>query len=55
MATAAPTANLPGPACPVVVREAFLAGTEPEPCDEHREGVDYIVGWWMRLTGWVRR
>ena len=47
--------KLAGHACPVVVREAFLAGTEPEPCDEHREDVDHIVGWWMRLTGWVRR
>ncbi len=44
-----------GYSCPVVVREAFLAGTEPEPCDEHRGAVDHVVDWWKRLTDWWGR
>jgi penicillin-binding protein 1B len=43
--------------CPLVVREVFLSGTEPGPCDEH--GVAAIPGkvveWWRRLFGWRRR
>jgi penicillin-binding protein 1A len=42
-------------ACPIVVREAFLAGTEPPPCDEHSGVVDNVVDWWGRLMDWVRR
>jgi penicillin-binding protein 1B len=41
-------------ACPIVVRETFLAGTEPPPCDEHRGVVDHVVGGWNRLTDWLR-
>jgi penicillin-binding protein 1B len=43
--------------CPVVVREAFLAGTEPGPCDEHGIAVvpKRVVEWWQRLFGWLRR
>jgi hypothetical protein len=37
------------------VREAFLAGTEPPPCDEHSGVVDNVVDWWGRLMDWVRR
>jgi hypothetical protein len=37
-----------------VVRETFLAGTEPPPCDEHRGVVDHVVGGWNRLTDWLR-
>ncbi len=44
-----------GHACPVIVREVFLAGTEPAPCDEHRGVVDHVVDWWKRLTDWVGR
>ena len=42
-------------ACPVVVREAFLAGTEPPLCDEHRGVIDHVVDGWNRLTDWFRR
>jgi len=41
-------------ACPVVVREVFLTGTEPPPCDEHRGVVDHVIGGWNRLTDWLR-
>jgi len=42
-------------ACPVVVREAFLTGTEPPLCDEHRGVIDHVVDGWNRLTDWFRR
>ena len=42
-------------ACPVVVREAFLASTEPPLCDEHRGVIDHVVDGWNRLTDWFRR
>ena len=42
-------------ACPVVVREAFLAGTEPPLCDEHSGVIDHVVDGWNRLTDWFRR
>ena len=42
-------------ACPVVVREAFLTGTEPPLCDEHRGVIDHVVNGWNRLTEWFRR
>ena len=42
-------------ACPIVVREAFLAGAEPAPCDEHSGVVDGVVDWWGRVLDWVRR
>jgi penicillin-binding protein 1B len=42
-------------ACPVIVREAFLAGTEPPLCDEHRGVIDHVVNGWNRLTEWFRR
>jgi penicillin-binding protein 1B len=42
-------------ACPVVAREAFLAGTEPPLCDEHRGVIDHVVNGWNRLTEWFRR
>src|SRR5262249_6920600 len=41
--------------CPMVARETFLAGTEPEPCQEHGGVSDQIVDWWRRLRGWWRR
>ena len=41
-------------ACPVVLREAFLSGTEPPLCDEHRGVVDQVIGGWNRLKGWFR-
>ncbi len=42
-------------ACPVIVREAFLTGTEPPLCDEHRGVIDHVVSGWNRLTEWFRR
>ena len=42
-------------ACPVVAREAFLTGTEPPLCDEHRGVIDHVVDGWNRLTDWFRR
>src|SRR2546426_6120791 len=44
-----------GRSCPVVVREAFLTGTEPPLCDEHRGVIDAVVGGWNRLTDPFRR
>jgi len=44
-----------GFSCPVTVREAFLAGTEPPVCDEHRGIIDQAVEGWNRLTDWFRR
>jgi penicillin-binding protein 1B len=49
------TGKLAGRLCPLVVRETFLAGTEPEPCDEHRTPVDDVIDWWKRLRDWFRR
>jgi membrane carboxypeptidase/penicillin-binding protein len=37
-----------GSYCPLVRPEAFLAGTEPEPCTEHGF-LDQIQGFWKRL------
>jgi penicillin-binding protein 1B len=43
--------------CPLVVRETFLAGTEPGLCDEHGlASVPTRVGeWWRRLFDWLQR
>jgi len=38
--------------CPLVIRETFLAGTEPELCDEHRGLSDRILEWSRRLRDW---
>lgn len=43
-----------GYSCPLVVRESFLAGSEPPACDEHRGVIDHVVGGWNRLTEWFR-
>jgi len=42
-------------ACPVVAREAFLVGTEPPLCDEHRGVIDHVVSGWNRLKEWFGR
>jgi membrane carboxypeptidase/penicillin-binding protein len=47
--------KLAGRYCPVIVRETFLAGTEPAPCDEHPGVVDQVVEWWNQVTDWFRR
>ncbi|HEU5322680.1 MAG TPA: penicillin-binding transpeptidase domain-containing protein, partial [Methylomirabilota bacterium] len=41
--------------CPVVQRETFLTGTEPEPCRDHGGVGDQMVDWWNRLREWLRR
>jgi penicillin-binding protein 1B len=41
--------------CPLVAREAFLAGTEPGVCDEHGVVPRQVVEWWGRVFGWLRR
>jgi len=46
--------KLAGNACPLVVREIFLAGTEPGPCTEHRELSQRVKKWWERLRDWFR-
>ncbi len=42
-------------ACPLVVHEAFLAGTKPEPCDEHSGVADRVADWWRRVKDWFGR
>jgi len=44
--------KLAGSSCPLVIRETFLAGTEPEQCDEHRGLSDRILEWSRRLRDW---
>ena len=44
-----------GFSCPIVIRESFLAGTEPPACDEHRGVIDHAVEGWNRFTDWFRR
>jgi penicillin-binding protein 1B len=41
--------------CPIVVRETFLEGTEPPPCDEHGGVDDRVRDWWLRFRDWLRR
>jgi penicillin-binding protein 1B len=40
--------------CPVIVRETFLAGTQPETCDQHGSIADQVGEWWRRLKDWFR-
>jgi len=42
-------------ACPLVVSEAFLMGTVPGPCDEHKTAAARVLDWWQRLRGWFAR
>jgi penicillin-binding protein 1B len=41
--------------CPMIARETFLAGSEPESCQEHGGVSDQISDWWRRLREWWRR
>jgi penicillin-binding protein 1B len=41
--------------CPRVAREVFIAGTEPEPCQEHGGLGDRMQDWWQRFRDWIRR
>jgi 1A family penicillin-binding protein len=47
--------KLAGSSCPLIVRETFLAGTEPAPCDEHSGWTDRVLGWSRRLWQWLLR
>jgi penicillin-binding protein 1B len=47
--------KLAGEHCPLVIRETFLAGTEPAPCDEHRGIAPRIEHWWQRFRDWFPR
>jgi penicillin-binding protein 1B len=49
------TGQLANRHCPVIARETFLSGTEPEPCREHGGVGDQIIDWWKRLRDWWRR
>lgn len=40
-------------ACPLVVRETFLTGTEPAPCDEHGGLADTLLDWSRRFREWL--
>jgi penicillin-binding protein 1B len=41
--------------CPHVGKEVFVAGTEPEPCQEHGGLGDRVQDWWQRFRDWLRR
>jgi penicillin-binding protein 1B len=41
--------------CPVIVRETFIAGTEPQPCQEHGGFGDQVGDWWKRFRDWLGR
>ncbi len=49
------TGQLANRFCPAVVRETFLAGTEPPPCTDHGGVGDQIQDWWKRVREWWRR
>jgi membrane carboxypeptidase/penicillin-binding protein len=42
-------------ACPLVVSEAFLTGTVPGLCNEHKTAAARVLDWWQRLRGWFGR
>ena len=39
--------------CPLIIRETFLAGTEPERCQEHLGWTDRFLSWSRRLREWL--
>ena len=41
--------------CPAIVRETFIAGTEPQPCQEHGGFGDQVGDWWKRFRDWLGR
>jgi membrane carboxypeptidase/penicillin-binding protein len=41
--------------CPVIVRETFLAGTQPDTCDQHGTIADQVGEWWRRVRDWFGR
>jgi penicillin-binding protein 1B len=47
------TGKLATPSCPLTAREVFLSGTEPQPCDEHRNLGDRLREWlWEPFRSW---
>ena len=49
------TGKLANRFCPRVGKEVFVAGTEPEPCQEHGGIGDRVQDWWQRFRDWLRR
>jgi penicillin-binding protein 1B len=41
--------------CRRIGKEVFVAGTEPEPCQEHGGLGDRVQEWWHRFRDWFRR
>ena len=41
--------------CPLIIRETFLAGTEPERCQEHLGLTERFLDWTRRFREWFRR
>jgi penicillin-binding protein 1B len=41
--------------CRRIGKEVFVAGTEPEPCEEHGGLGDRVQEWWHRFRDWMRR
>jgi penicillin-binding protein 1A len=41
--------------CRRIGREVFVAGTEPEPCQDHGGLGDRVQDWWHRLRDWLGR
>ena len=41
--------------CPAVAKETFIAGTEPQPCQEHGGFGDQVGDWWKRFREWFGR
>ena len=41
--------------CPLAVREVFLSGSEPAPCEEHGGVPRQLLDWWQQLRDWFRR
>lgn len=41
--------------CPLVTTEVFVAGTEPQPCEEHGGVTEQIERWWDKFRGWFRK
>jgi penicillin-binding protein 1B len=41
--------------CRRIGKEVFVAGTEPEPCQEHGGLGDRVQDWWHRFRDWIRR
>ena len=49
------TGKLANRFCRRIGKEVFVAGTEPEPCQEHGGFGDRVQEWWHRFRDWFRR